>query len=91
MRADISRTYITNILNNLDKYETDYDRIKTAKFICQFVFATDILCDQYGEYDKQFNDFFGEKVKQLYEKYPEKFKKYMDQYNEFLDDICEDN
>lgn len=90
MRAEISRVYITDILNNLDEYETEYDKIKTAQFICKFVFATDILFDQYGNHDKEFNDFFGQKVQELYVKYPEQFKKYMDEYEQFLEDMGSD-
>jgi len=86
MRAENSRVYITDIFNTLDEYETEYDKIKTAQFLCKFVFGTDLLFDQYGEHDKVFNDFFGEQVKKLYQKYPYHFKKHMDDYEEFLED-----
>lgn len=90
MRAEISRNHIANILNSLDEYETENDKIKTAQFLCKFVFSTDILFDQYGEHDKDFNNFFGEKLMQFYKQYPEQFSKYMAEYETFLEDVESD-
>lgn len=90
MRAEISRFYITTLLNSLNEYENEHDKIVTAKFICDFVFATDILFDQYGDHDKEFNEFFGQKVTELHGKYPEQFQKQMEEYEQFLEDVGSD-
>ena len=87
MRAELARMYIMNLLDVLDTFENENDKIKTGQLVCDLVFNSDILYDQYGDHDKSFNKRFGEIVNNLYEKYPDKFKTYKDLYEEFEADM----
>lgn len=87
MRADICRIHIINILNFLDDYENEHDKILTAQLICKFVFGTDILYDKYSDCDRDFLNFFGKKLLQLYTQYPTDFEKYMNEYDDFIEDM----
>src|SRR5690348_4273622 len=87
MRAELARIYIKRLLDSLDTFENEYDKIKTGQLLCDLVLHSDIMYSQYGEYDKEFNDYFGQMVRKLYTLYPDQFEKTMHDYEQFEDDV----
>jgi hypothetical protein len=90
MRAEISRVYIIKLLNSLDEFDTEHDKLKIAEFICDLVFDSDIIYDQHGEHDNKFNEFFLEKVRQFYVFHPMQFEKYMKECEEIQEILIDE-
>lgn len=89
MRADICRIYIQSLLNKINEFESQHDTILTLQIICDLVFDSDVLFDQYGNHDPEFNLFFEQKLQQLYKKYPDQLDDQMKKFNEFKRDMDE--
>ena len=87
MRDNICRIHIKTLFDKLDEFESKHDKIMIVDIITKMVLDTDILYDQYGDYDQEFNDYFEKKLKELYAKYPDKLQKQMDDFNQFKNDI----
>ena len=87
MRAEIARIYIKQLLESLDTFKHENDKIMTGKLLCKLIFESDILFSQHGDYDKEFNEYFGQTVKKLHMLYPIDFNKEMREYEQYEEDI----
>ena len=91
MRVNHCRIYIRQLLDALNTFENENDKIRTGRLVCDLVFHTDILYDQYGKYDKEFNSYFEQVVNKLYEKYPNEFQLHMNELEIFKQDVIYDD